>query len=59
MEEYLGVAKAQGISGKQLGTALSIAMAVSGCRVRAQYKEARARVLARVQEEEGGGPETG
>jgi len=47
MEEYLGVAKEEGISGKEIGTVLSIVMAVSGCRVRAQFKEARARSLAR------------
>ena len=46
MEEYLGVAKEEEISDKEIGTALSIAMAVSGCRVRAQFKEVRARSLA-------------
>jgi hypothetical protein len=46
MESYLGVAREEGITRKEIGTALSIAMAVSGCRVRAQYKEVRARVLA-------------
>ena len=45
MEEYLGVAREEGITQKEVGTALSIAMAVSGCRVRAQYKEVRGRVL--------------
>jgi len=46
MDEYLGVAKEAGISSKEIGTALSIAMAVSGCRVRAQFKEVRAKHLA-------------
>jgi hypothetical protein len=46
MGEYFGVAKAEGISSREIGTALSIAMAVSGCRVRAQFKEARERSRA-------------
>ncbi len=43
MDEYLGVAREEGVTQKEIGTALSIAMAVSGCRVRAQFKEVRAR----------------
>jgi hypothetical protein len=43
MESYLGVAKEEGLSRKEIGTALSIAMAVSGCRVRAQFEEVSAR----------------
>ena len=49
MEEYLGVAREQGATGKEIGTALSISMAVSGCRVRAQFGDVRKR---RLKEEE-------
>lgn len=43
MEEYFGVAEEQGISKKDIGVAQSIVMAVSGGRVRAQFRVARAR----------------
>ena len=46
MEEYLGVAKEEGVSDEEIATTLSIAMAVSGCRVRAQFKAVRARSMA-------------
>lgn len=41
MDEYFGVAKEKGISQKEIDAVLSIVMAVSGCRVRAQFKHAR------------------
>lgn len=41
MREYLGVAEEEGISREEIGAVLSIVMAVSGCRVRAQLGEAR------------------
>jgi len=41
MDEYFGVAKEKGISQKELDMVLSIVMAVSGCRVRAQFRHAR------------------
>jgi len=43
MDHYLGVAKKEGISEDELGAVLSIVMAVSSGRVRAQFREARAR----------------
>ncbi len=43
MEYYLGVAKAEGINEDEVGAVLSIVMAVSGGRVRAQLGEAVAR----------------
>jgi len=43
MGEYLGVAEAAGVSRKEIATVQSIVMAVSGGRVRAQFREARAR----------------
>ncbi len=39
------MAREEGISGEEIGTVLSIVMAVSGCRVRAQAKAARERSL--------------
>jgi hypothetical protein len=41
MDEYFGVAKDMGISTKEIETVQSIVMAVSGGRVRAQFREAR------------------
>ena len=43
MEEYFGVAKDLGISREEIETIQSIVMAVSGGRVRAQFREARRR----------------
>ena len=39
MEHFLGVAKDEGITEDEIGTVLSIVMAVSGGRVRAQARE--------------------
>ncbi len=39
MEHYLGVAKKQKITDDEIGAVLSIVMAVSGGRVRAQFQE--------------------
>ena len=47
MREYLGVAEEQGIPDEEMGAVLSIVMAVSGCRVRAQLDDARRRRRAR------------
>jgi alkylhydroperoxidase/carboxymuconolactone decarboxylase family protein YurZ len=44
MDHYLGVAKEQGITEKEIGAVLAIVMAVSGGRVRAQFREVRARL---------------
>jgi len=41
MEHYFGVAKEQGISDAEIGAVQSIVVAVSGGRVRAQFREAR------------------
>ena len=41
MEHYFGVAKEQGITNDEIGAVQSIVMAVSGGRVRAQFREAR------------------
>lgn len=46
MKEYSGVAREEGITRKEIGAAMSVAMAVSGCRVRAQFKRACAHDLA-------------
>ena len=43
MNEYFGVAKDAGIDTKEIETIQSIVMAVSGCRVRAQFLDARRR----------------
>jgi hypothetical protein len=40
MESYLGVAKEEGISDEEIGAVLSVVMAVSAGRVRAQFKDA-------------------
>ena len=41
MEHYFGVAKEQGITNDEIGAVQSIVMAVSGSRIRAQFREAR------------------
>ena len=41
MESYFGVAKAQGISRKQIGAVQSIVMAVAAGKVQAQFRVAR------------------
>jgi len=41
MEHYFGVAKDQGITNEEIGVVQSIVMAVSGGRIRAQFREAR------------------
>jgi hypothetical protein len=41
MDEYLGVAEELGISKREVGTVLSIVMAVSAGRVRAQLRDVR------------------
>ena len=41
MEHYFGLAKEQGITNDEIGAVQSIVMAVSGGRVRAQFREAR------------------
>jgi hypothetical protein len=40
MQEYLGVAREEGLSDAEIGAVLSIVMAVSAGRVRAQLKDA-------------------
>ena len=41
MNEYLGVAREEGITSKEIGAVQAIAMAVSAGRVRAQFREVR------------------
>jgi alkylhydroperoxidase/carboxymuconolactone decarboxylase family protein YurZ len=43
MDHFLGVARNEGITEKELGAVLAIVMAVSGGRVRAQYRELRSK----------------
>jgi len=43
MEYFLGVAEEKGITEEELGIIQGIVMAVSGGRVRAQFKEIRSR----------------
>ncbi len=43
MDHYFGVAKAEGLSGEEIGAVQAIVMAVSAGRVRAQFREARVR----------------
>jgi hypothetical protein len=43
MDEYLGVAREQGITSKEIGAVQSIVMAVSAGRIRAQFREVRTR----------------
>ena len=40
MQQYLGVAREEGLSDEEIGAVLSIVMAVSAGRVRAQFKDA-------------------
>jgi hypothetical protein len=40
MQEYLGVAREEGLSDAEIDAVLSIVMAVSAGRVRAQFKDA-------------------
>jgi hypothetical protein len=41
MEQYLSVAKEEGISEKEIGAAQSIVMAVSAGRINAQFRDSR------------------
>lgn len=41
MEHYLGVAGEMGVSDEEIGAVQAIVMAVSGGRVRAQFREVR------------------
>jgi hypothetical protein len=50
MEHYFGVAKEQGITDDEIGAVQSIVIAVSGGRIRAQFREARIKSKKRVQE---------
>jgi pyruvoyl-dependent arginine decarboxylase (PvlArgDC) len=40
MQQYLGVAREEGLSEEEIGAVLSIVMAVSAGRVRAQFADA-------------------
>ena len=40
MQQYLGVAREEGLSDEEIGAVLSIVMAVSAGRVQAQFREA-------------------
>ncbi len=46
MAEYFGVAKAKGVTSRELEAVQSIVMAVAGGRVRAQLQDARQRESA-------------
>ena len=43
MEEYFGVAKDTGVTAEEVEAVQSIVMAVSGGRIRAQFRDARQR----------------
>jgi hypothetical protein len=51
MEHYFGVAKKQGITNDEIGAVQSIVMAVSGGRIRAQFREARIQSKKKSREE--------
>ena len=40
MQEYLGVAREEGLSDEEIGAVLSVVMAVSAGRVQAQFQDA-------------------
>ena len=40
MQQYLGVAREEGLSDEEIGAVLSVIMAVSAGRVKAQFKDA-------------------
>jgi alkylhydroperoxidase/carboxymuconolactone decarboxylase family protein YurZ len=40
MQEYLGVAKEEGLTDEEIGAVLAVVMAVSAGRVQAQFKDA-------------------
>lgn len=48
MEHYLGVAREEGITDREIGAAQAVVMAVSAGRIRAQFREVRARGKAAV-----------
>ncbi len=50
MDSYFGVAKAEGLSDEEIGAVQAIVMAVSAGKVRAQFREARARGKKREKE---------
>lgn len=43
MEHYLGVAREEGITDREIGAAQAVVMAVSAGKIRAQFREVRAR----------------
>jgi hypothetical protein len=49
MEEYFGVAKEIGMTEAEIDAVQSVVMAVSGGRVRAQFREARLRMRGKTQ----------
>jgi hypothetical protein len=51
MQNYLGVAKKEGITEEEIGAAQSIVMAVAAGRVNAQLREVQARNRIRASEE--------
>jgi hypothetical protein len=51
MEHYFGVAKEQGLTNDEIGAVQSIVMAVSGGRIRAQFREARIKSKKQSKEE--------
>jgi hypothetical protein len=51
MEEYFGVAEAEGLSRDEIGAVQSIVMAVSAGRVGAQFRSARIRARDRRRED--------
>jgi hypothetical protein len=44
MEHYLGVAKKEGVTEKEIGVVKSIVMSLASCRVRSQFQEVRDRL---------------
>jgi len=53
MRHYFGVAKETGVSPKEIEAVQSIVMAVAGGQVRAQFREARRRLAAKLLEDSG------
>jgi hypothetical protein len=52
MKEYFGVAKDMGVSSQEIEAVQSIVMAVSGGRVRAQFRDARSAAARRRRDRE-------
>ncbi|HEX9972561.1 MAG TPA: hypothetical protein VGD14_10875 [bacterium] len=47
MEQYLGVARKEGITAEEIGVVQSIVMSLASCRVRSQLQEVREKMEKR------------